>query len=233
MNLLAIDTSGPILSIALQCGDKPIQEKVHLGAMEHMENIFPFIDELLRAQNLKPNQIDAYLINRGPGSFTGLRIGFSTLKGFLAASTKPCYGCDSLDVLAERIPTIYKKNLAVCLDAFRAKFYIKIFENRDGAWIPTAQAQSLNFEEACHQIPAEAFIAGNALERHCAVFEKFPEKKLRSVPEELWYPRASSMIRLQKSRPEAVKKLLSSSDFLPLYLRLSEPEERKAELKLK
>ena len=198
-----------------------------------MEKYFPFIDELLRTQNLKPTQIDAYLINRGPGSFTGLRIGFSALKGFLAADAKPCYGCDSLDALSERIPTIDKKNLAICLDAFRAKFYIKIFENHNGAWIPTTQAQSLSFEEACHQIPAEAFIAGNALERHRAVFEKFSEKKFGFAPEELWYPRAASMLRLQKSRPDAVKKLLSSSDFLPLYLRLSEPEERKAELKLK
>ncbi len=230
MNILAIDSSGPILSIALQCGQEPILEKIHWGAMEHMENLFPFIDELLRTQNLKPNQIDAYFINRGPGSFTGLRISFSTLKGFLAANPKPCFACDSLDTLAERIAPNDKKFLAVCLDAFRSKFYVKIFQNQNDAWIPVTEALTLNFKEALDQIPEKALITGNALERHRAVFKNAPNKDFCFLEKDFWYPQAASMLRLQKSRPDAVKKLVSSSDFLPLYLRQSEPEERKAEL---
>ena len=92
----------------------------------------PFADELLRASQITINQVDCFLINRGPGSFTGLRVGFATLIGLIAFDPKPCYACDSLDALAERIPADRKKNLAICLDAFRSKFYVKIFENKNG-----------------------------------------------------------------------------------------------------
>lgn len=229
MNILAIDTSGPVLSVALKCGTLPIQEKVHLEATGHMENLLPFIDELLLKHSLQLEQIDSYFINRGPGSFTGLRIGFSTLKGFLAIHPKPCYGCDSLDTLAERIPTAQEKNMAICLDAFRAKFYVKIFENRNNQWFPISESEALPFEDALHKIPTHALIAGDGLKRHRAVFESTAEKKSRFAEEDFWYSRASSLIQLQKSRPAAVKKLVSSDDFLPVYLRQSEPEERRNE----
>ena len=61
------------------------------------------------------------------------------------------------------------------------------------------------------------------------IFENTSDKKLKIAPEELWYPRASSLIRIFKNSPNTVKKLLSSDDFLPSYLRQSEPEERRDE----
>lgn len=229
MNILAIDTSSPVLSVALQCGEKTIHEKVHAGATEHMSYLIPFIDELLKASALTLAQIDSYLINRGPGSFTGLRVGFSTLKGLIVTDPKPCYGCDSLDVIAERIPTASKKNLAICLDAFRAKFYVKIFENKNQKWAALSESKTLPFEKALDAIPAETLIAGDSLKRYQSLFESASAKSFKCLEEEFWYPQASSLIRLQKSHPETVKKLVSSDDFLPLYLRQSEPEERKAE----
>ena len=148
MNILAFDTSGPVLSVALQCRDASIQEKTHFGAWEHMENLLPFADELLRASQININQVDCFLINRGPGSFTGLRVGFATLKGLVAVDPKPCYACDSLDTLAERIPTEGKKNLAVCLDAFRSKFYVKIFENKNDRWVSSSAPEAIEMNQS-------------------------------------------------------------------------------------
>jgi tRNA threonylcarbamoyl adenosine modification protein YeaZ len=68
--------------------------------MKHAEKILPVIDRLLKKEKLKIRDIDAFLIGRGPGSFTGLRVGFATLKGFLATCPKPCYGAFSLDIIA-------------------------------------------------------------------------------------------------------------------------------------
>lgn len=226
MNTLAIDTSGPVLSVALQCGSAPVREKVHPGALEHMEHILVFIDSLLRSENTGLENISRFFINRGPGSFTGLRIGFSILKGFLAAGPKPCFGFESPDVLAERIPA-ESRYLAVCFDAFRSKFYVKLFENKNG-WLPVSDSRAMTFEQALSFIPEGACIAGDGLKRHQNVFLA-SEKKFSFAAEELWYPRASSMLNLEKIRPAAVRKLISSEDFLPAYLRQSEPEERRDE----
>ena len=231
MNILAFDTSGPVLSVALQCGDTPIQEKTHFGSWEHMENLLPFADKLLRASQITINQVDCFIMNRGPGSFTGLRVGFATLKGLIAFDPKPCFSCDSLDALAERIPTDDKKKLAVCLDAFRSKFYVKIFENKKGHWIPCSESQAIEMNQALQTIPENSLITGDALKRYKNNFENASQKNFYITPEELWFPRASSLIRIYKNHPDQIKKLISSDDFLPSYLRLSEPEERKAELK--
>lgn len=229
MNILAFDTSGPVLSVAVQRDSAAIQEKTHFGSWEHMENLLPFADELLRESQLTINQIDAYILNRGPGSFTGLRIGFATLKGLIAADLKPCFSCDSLDALAERIPAASEKHLAVCLDAFRSKFYIKIFENKNNQWISLSEPAAVEINQALQQIPREALISGDALKRFQKLFETAPDKNFKVAPEELWYPRASSLVRIYKNHPSSAKKLISSDDFLPFYLRQSEPEERRDE----
>lgn len=231
MNILAIDTSGPVLSVALQCGNASIQEKTHFGAWEHMENLLPFVDELLRASQVTIDQVDRFLINRGPGSFTGLRVGFATLKGLIVADPKPCYACDSLDALAERIPTTGKTNLAVCLDAFRSKFYVKIFENKNERWVSCASPEAIEMNQSLDVIPVNSIVTGDALKRYQKLFESASGKQFEIAPEELWYPRAASLIRIDKNHPEQTKKLISSDDFLPFYLRLSEPEERKLEQK--
>ncbi len=100
MNLLAIETSSPVLSVAIQKAGGKIRQATVKGYMKHAEHLLPLIDRLLRQEKLKIGDIDAFLISRGPGSFTGLRIGFATLLGFLATQPKPCYGAYSLDVIA-------------------------------------------------------------------------------------------------------------------------------------
>ena len=103
MNLLAIETSSPALSVAIKRSGTKLRHATVQGYMKHAENLLPVIDRLLKKEKLKIGDMDAFLISRGPGSFTGLRIGFATLKGFLATCPKPCYGASSLDVIASGI----------------------------------------------------------------------------------------------------------------------------------
>ena len=71
--------------------------------------------------------MDAFLIDRGPGSFTGLRIGFATLKGFFAFSPKNCYGPLSLDIIARAIDLPEGSALGVLLDARREKIFARFY----------------------------------------------------------------------------------------------------------
>jgi tRNA threonylcarbamoyladenosine biosynthesis protein TsaB len=226
-NLLAIETSSPLLSVALKKGEDKTVQSTLKGFLRHAENLVPVIDRLLKKKKLSLHQIDAFLIGRGPGSFTGLRIGFATLKGFLSLVKKPCYGALSLDMIAEAIDLKAGSWLIVCLDARREKIYARFYRKETSSWQPKGRVQVLTFSELAARLPMEATLAGDALSRYKADFEKFllsnPKRKIHFLPQKYWYPRASSLIL----RSGTLEKLDQPRDFLPLYLRRPEPEKKR------
>ncbi|PJC47821.1 MAG: tRNA (adenosine(37)-N6)-threonylcarbamoyltransferase complex dimerization subunit type 1 TsaB, partial [Candidatus Omnitrophica bacterium CG_4_9_14_0_2_um_filter_42_8] len=89
MKILGIDTSSKFLNIALSENKDIIKEGSYLLDRKHASRLVPKIKELLRKSRVSINKIDAFIIGLGPGSFTGLRIGVSAIKGFCVASEKP------------------------------------------------------------------------------------------------------------------------------------------------
>jgi tRNA threonylcarbamoyladenosine biosynthesis protein TsaB len=238
MNLLAIETSSPALSVAIKkCGTK-LRHAAVRGYMKHAENLLPVIDRLLKKEKLKIADIDAFLISRGPGSFTGLRIGFATLKGLLAIRSKPCYGASSLDVIAAGINTLQRPglciaetrslkgrfNLTVCLDARRGKLYARSYVGREKRWIPSGPPRVVSVKEMDQGLPKGSWIAGDGT-------QKFDPKGLGVLPEKDWTPRASALIKLFEAGDPLLKKLKHPKEFLPAYLRVSEAEEKLRERK--
>jgi len=234
MNLLALETSSPVLSAAVKKGSGRTLETKVRGAFSHAENLLPVIDRLLKRRRLRIQDIDAFLIGRGPGSFTGLRIGFATLKGFLAVQKKPCYGAMSLDLIAENVKLEDGAGLSVALDAYREKIYARFYHRQDGGWVATEEPAVLGFSEWLESLPADIHVAGDALARHEKGIEKFGKRsKWHRVPEAAWFPCASVMIswseKLNRSRgggTPPLQKLEKPEDFIPLYFRLSEAEEK-------
>ncbi len=225
MNILAIETSSSCLSAAIKKSNHPIREVSSSSYMKHAENLLPAIDRLLKKERLKIKDIDTFLIDRGPGSFTGLRIGFATLKGFLATLPKPCFGAISLDLVASNISTKKSpKFLAVLIDAYRAKLYMRIYQNKNPFWMPKTKLQVVSYETAKDKIPQGCLLAGNGI-------KKIVSGNLPIAKENFWMPKASTLIKLFENENSAVKKLNHARDFLPFYVRLSEPEEKLAERK--
>ncbi len=225
MNLLAIETSSTVLSVAIKKRGGKLRHAAVKGYMKHAENLLPVIDRLLKKEKLKIGDIDAFLIDRGPGSFTGLRIGFATLKGFLATCPKPCFGAFSLDVIASGVSAISKPlNLAICLDARRGKLYTRSYSRPKMGWVPNNPACVLSFEETLRQLPQGSLIAGDGI-------PKIDVRGFSAAPEKDWYPRAANLIKLFESRSQLIKKLASPRALLPFYLRSSEAEERLRERK--
>lgn len=234
-NFLAIDTSSPILSVAIKAGKKRVSESKIVGYFKHAENLMPVIDRLLKKHHLTLQDMDAYLIDQGPGSFTGLRIGFAALKGFLAFEKKPCFGAQSLDIIAENITLPEGSHLAVALDARRDQFYIRFYCRKQKSWQPETALEILTLEQMATSLSRydSVALAGDALTRHDKIIKNKTSKKtaLRFLPETLWYPKASTLIRWMESPEQAFKngslqKLQKTEDFLPLYFRLSEAEEK-------
>jgi tRNA threonylcarbamoyl adenosine modification protein YeaZ len=219
MNLLAIETSGPVLSVAIKKSGAKLRHATVQGHMKHAENLLPVIDRLLKKEGLKIRDIDAFLIGRGPGSFTGLRISFATLKGFLATHSRPCYGALSLDLIAAGMRPERGANLTVCLDARRGKLYVRSYRYYREGWSPRGPSRVLPIDKIVSGLPAKSRIAGDGV-------RKFEAKGFRVAPEKSWHPKASALIALFETKSPLLKRLLAPKEFLPVYLRSSEAEER-------
>jgi tRNA threonylcarbamoyladenosine biosynthesis protein TsaB len=219
MNLLALETSGPALSVAIKKSGAKLRHATVQGYMKHAENLLPVIDRLLKKEKLKIRDIDAFLIGRGPGSFTGLRIGFATLKGLLATRPRPCYGALSLDLIAAGMNPGKHTNLTVCLDARRGKLYTRSYRYYKEGWSAQGPSGVLPIEKTVSGLTAESWIAGDGV-------KKFEGKAFRVAPEKSWHPKASTLIALFETKNRLLKKLVTPREFLPVYLRSSEAEER-------
>ena len=226
MNLLAIETSGPILSVAVRKGNNKIREATLKGYFRHAESLLPIIDRLLKKENLGIRKIDAFLIDRGPGSFTGLRIAFATLKGLIASLQKPCYGALSIDLIAGRIPSSNSGALHLLLDAKRGKLYTRFYRSYKKRWAPRYKIAVRSLEEILGEIPEGSLLAGDGISTDKLGLLAILKKNFRVLPEQSWYPRASTLIKWFDEKNPMLQQLKTPKELLPFYLRSSEPEER-------
>ena len=100
MNILAVDTSGPVAGVAVLAEGRIVYEGAAVNRMTHSVNLMPMIEEALTRSGLSVENIDLYAAVTGPGSFTGVRIGVSAVKGMAHGAGKPCIGIDALEALA-------------------------------------------------------------------------------------------------------------------------------------
>ncbi|MGP4108032.1 tRNA (adenosine(37)-N6)-threonylcarbamoyltransferase complex dimerization subunit type 1 TsaB [Virgibacillus sp. L01] len=100
MNILAMDTSNQVLGIALLKDNKLIGKVVTNIKRNHSVRLMPAIDQLMRDVDMTPDQLDKIVVAKGPGSYTGVRIGLATAKSMAWALDIPIVGVSSLKVLA-------------------------------------------------------------------------------------------------------------------------------------
>lgn len=129
--ILCIETATKNCSVALFKGDKLLAIKEQGGAYSHAENLTVFISEIFKASNLSFQQVDAIAVSKGPGSYTGLRIGVSTAKGLAFALQKPIIGVDTLYAMASLAAQDYHDaDICFCpmIDARRMEVYCAIYD---------------------------------------------------------------------------------------------------------
>ncbi len=232
--ILAFETSSPFLSVAL--GTRGITRELRSKSpLKHSENLISLMDQLLKRERLSLDKIDAFAIDRGPGSFTGLRIGFSFLKGLLAVREIPCYGALSLDMIAANVAPSRKlsvpeiRELGVVMDARRDTIYARFYSRKDGDWAPQEGLKLFSFDQLKSRVREKTFLVGDALGRYKASFEKnFQPERLFS--EKFWSPTASILVKWFQTGDARLVPLKKSEDYLPLYFRTSEAEEKRRSL---
>ena len=235
--ILAFETSSPILSVALGTREGKIKGIRSRGHLRHAEDLIPLADRLLKKEKLSIREIDTFAIDRGPGSFTGLRIGFSFLKGFLTARKRPCYGALSLDMIAARIPGEEGLRLGVLVDARRERIYARFYRFDRGQWQPERVGVGLVlYEQLKSHLSKETLLVGDALERYGEILKKEAGKKVRFVNAGAAYdrmplPSASTLVEWFHSKNPRLALLRNPQDLIPLYFRSSEAEENRSRAK--
>ena len=125
MLVLAADTSLPILSVALLNGDALIGAMAMEGKGSRNEKLLPAIDWLLTENSIDRRQLELFAVTRGPGSFTGVRIGLATLQGLATALQRPVCAMSTHEAIAHGT----RGRVTVRDDAGRGEFYVSTFED--------------------------------------------------------------------------------------------------------
>ena len=100
MILFCMDTSGPVAGVALIQDSAVRYEGMAVNAFTHSQSILPMAEEAYRRAGLEIGDTDYFAVTVGPGSFTGVRIGVSTVKALAHATAKPCIAVDALEAMA-------------------------------------------------------------------------------------------------------------------------------------
>jgi tRNA threonylcarbamoyladenosine biosynthesis protein TsaB len=140
MYTLASDTSTKTASVALLSDEVVIAEIGINIEKKHGETLLPAIETLLSIGNVDIEEIGLFAVTVGPGSFTGLRVGASTIKGLALAMQKPVMGVSSLDALAMNISNM---NMTSCpmLDAKRGQIYTALYSCDEKTGVPEKIAE--------------------------------------------------------------------------------------------
>jgi tRNA threonylcarbamoyladenosine biosynthesis protein TsaB len=126
MNIFCLDTSGNILSAALQFGAGTVSVEMDAGG-KHSGLLLPIMDNLLKTAGIEPRELDVVACMRGPGSFTGIRIGFAAVQGIAAACGAKEVSVPTLDCMAlpfEDLPVVIP-----AIDSRRQQFYAAVYRN--------------------------------------------------------------------------------------------------------
>lgn len=128
--ILQIETATQVCSVALAVDGKTIRVKEASGQNLHAANLTLFIDEVMQSANLPYADLDAIAVSKGPGSYTGLRIGVSTAKGLCYALDKPLIAIETLKMMAAgflNTQAHFKGLLCPMIDARRMEVYTALY----------------------------------------------------------------------------------------------------------
>jgi len=165
--ILNIETSTTNCSISLSKNSETLFLKEDYNDnFSHAERLHNYIDIVLKEAKIEANDLDAIAVSKGPGSYTGLRIGVSAAKGLCYALNKPLISVPTLTSLAEEVETINEGEVIIpMLDARRMEVYSAVFDSKY-TQIRDTQAQILNetsFETYLSQ--SKVYFIGTGVEK--------------------------------------------------------------------
>jgi tRNA threonylcarbamoyladenosine biosynthesis protein TsaB len=233
MKILALDTSTPSCSVAVVDDDDVLVEIVVNNGETHTRHLMPIIDRIFTIAGTSLSEMDGFAVSTGPGSFTGLRIGISTIKGLALATDLPVAGISSLDALAWQSAF---SPLLICalIDARRGELYSATYRIQNSRLTVRNEAQALPPERVADMIDESCLMIGNGADLYRDRFAEMLGDSVRFARPSQNIIRASSvaqlgLIRLREHGGD------DPGILVPYYIRPSDAEiarERKSNIGL-
>ena len=233
MLILALETSTLTGSVALV--EAPLREDASFRGEKilaeytlnlpgtHSERLMPAIDHLLLEASRSVSEIQGIALALGPGSFTGLRIGVSTVKGLAYALRAPVVGVSTLGALAQNVRFV-SSLICPVLDARKKEVYAALFRgDGEGNLHKISEDWVLSPENLCSRIAEKTIFLGNGVEVYGETFKRSLGPHALFAPPELSLPRAAHVARLSLAKFKSGQ-TLDVFSFTPVYVRRSEAE---------
>lgn len=220
--LLTVDTSTPCGSVAVSRGETLLGEVLLNVKSTHTDRLLVTVRQLLGDVGLSVQEMDAFGVVLGPGSFTGLRIGVATVKGLALATNKPVVGISSLRGLALQVP-LCRHPLCVLLDARKKEVYAGLYSWEAGLPVPAVPEAVLPPERLLDTLKGDVLFAGDGAVAYRTLIVRHLGARAHFVPWPLNLPRASvaaalALADLRQGRTISLELLT------PHYIRPSEAE---------
>ena len=227
MKILSLECSAKAASAAVTENGKLLAEFFSNVGVTHSQTLLPMADSALKASNLELSDIDAFAISSGPGSFTGLRIGISAIKGMAIAEDKPAVGVSTLEAIAEAASG-FSGIVLPLMDARCNQFYCALFLS-DGEKIERIMEDSaLSFEEIldraskkAEELNKKVLLIGDGADVFKKLLGESPDMLL--ADEKIKYQSARFVAKIAERELEKGGGV-SSKELLPVYLRLPQAE---------
>ena len=223
MKILGIDTSANVASAAIcEVGENPrvIASGSINTKLTHSQTLMPFIESLLSNSKTELSDIDAFAVSVGPGSFTGLRIGVSAIKGMAYGLNKPCKAVSTLLGLAYNF-TVTDCVLCAVMDARCNQVYNALFEIKDGKVSRITEDRALFIPELLEELDEKysdkrIILAGDGAE---LVFGKTDSENILLSPPTLRYQSGTGVCFASEEYENT-----EAAALMPSYQRLPQAE---------
>jgi len=221
MRILGVDTSSKVATAAICEDDKLVCEFILNNKMTHSQTIMPIIDECLKNSELSAEDIDVFAVSEGPGSFTGLRIGVTTIKGLAHAVNKPVVGVNTIEAMAYNLP-FCPYVISPIMDARREQVYNAIYKFDGEVLCEIKDPRAISIQELLDELDKmgeNAVFLGDGVPVFKEKIKEVLGEKALFAPYNANMQRASSVCLAARN-----KEAIHYSKLSPIYLRKSQAE---------
>ena len=225
MLILAFESSAKAASVALVRDGALVAQSIQCSGLTHSRTLLPMAEDLLKNTDTALADVDLLAVAHGPGSFTGVRIGVSAVKGLAFAGDKSAVGVSTLEAMAWNGVCRGEGSLIACaMDARRNQVYAALFRVENGKPRRLTEDAAIavsELGEAIRDAGGEAFLVGDGAEL-CARLLAEADLSLSLAPENARHQCAWGVAMAAMDKPAA-----PGGELLPVYLRLSQAERER------
>lgn len=224
--ILGIDSSAITAGCAVCDNGKIIAEQFLNTAHTHSETLLPMVRDMLRDAGLSLSDMECVAVTTGPGSFTGLRIGISTVKGMCSGAGLPCVAVSTLEAIAYNFVGI-DGIVCACMDARRKQVYNALFKSENGNITRLCEDRAISLEVLSGEVTkfdGKVYLAGDGAELAYREFSAMGNHNAELSPLLLRYQKGSGVCLAAEGKPTS-----SHETLMPSYLRIPQAEREKLE----